>query len=157
MGIKQFHLVCTFIIRCFFSFCSKCFEKSQGMVVILPLVHMGFLQLMFSSLKQIILDQSRQNGFHLVCTFIIWCLFLIWHKRSENSLLILPLIRIGDITKWTFSNLKQIILVQSRQNEYEKRYQAVPAFPYCKQRKAGRGRNKTNETSCVCVDIHLWI
>jgi len=37
MGIKLFHLVCTFTIRCLFSFLIKCSETSLGVVVILPL------------------------------------------------------------------------------------------------------------------------
>ena len=41
MGIKQFHLVCTLIIWCFFSSWSECFKKSLGTVVILPLVRIG--------------------------------------------------------------------------------------------------------------------
>ena len=125
-GIKQFHLMCTFIIWCLFSSLTKCSEKSLGTVVILPLIHIGDLWLTFSSLKQLILDQTRQNRyqqFHLMCTFIIWCLFSSWTKYSEKSLgtvVILPLsyIHIGDI--WlTFSPLKQVILDQTRQNGYQ--------------------------------------
>ena len=36
------------------------------MVVILPLVRIGSLELMFSSLKQLILDQTSQNGYQTV-------------------------------------------------------------------------------------------
>ena len=43
IGIKQFHLVCTFIIWCLFLFLSECSENSLGAVVILPLLHIGFL------------------------------------------------------------------------------------------------------------------
>ena len=56
MGIKQFHLVCTFIIRCLFSFLIKCSETILGAVVILPLVMIGQLELTFSGLKQVIHD-----------------------------------------------------------------------------------------------------
>ena len=87
-------------------------------------IHIGDLWLTFSSLKRLILDQTRQNRykqFHLVCTFIIWCLFSSWSKCSEKSLgtvVILPLIHIGDL--WlTFSSLKQLILDQTRQNGYQ--------------------------------------
>ena len=38
MGIKQFHLVCTFLIWRLFSIWSKCSENSLGTVVILPLI-----------------------------------------------------------------------------------------------------------------------
>ena len=45
----------------------KCFEKSLGTVVILSLVWNGdFIFLMFSSLKQVILVQTRQNGYQTV-------------------------------------------------------------------------------------------
>ena len=45
---------------------SDCSEKSLGTVVILPLIHIGVLWLTFSSLKQLILDQSRQNGYQTI-------------------------------------------------------------------------------------------
>ena len=41
-------------------------KRVSGTVVILPLVHMGYLELTFSSLKQLILDQARQNGYQTV-------------------------------------------------------------------------------------------
>ena len=66
MGIKQLHLVCTFIIWCLFSFLIKCSETSLGAVVILPLVMIGQLELTFSGLKQAIHDQTRQNGYQTV-------------------------------------------------------------------------------------------
>ena len=66
MGIKQFHLVCTFIICCLFSFLIKCSQTSLGAVVILPLVVIGQLQLTFSGMKQVIHDQIRQNGYQTV-------------------------------------------------------------------------------------------
>ena len=66
MGIKQFHLVCTFIISCLFSFLIKCFEKSLVAVVILSLVWNDDLFLTFSRLKQVILVQTRQNGYQIV-------------------------------------------------------------------------------------------
>ena len=43
MGIKQFHLVCTFKIWCWFSSWSECFDNSLGTVVILSLVRIGYL------------------------------------------------------------------------------------------------------------------
>ena len=66
MGIKQFHLVCTFIIRCLFSFLIKYSETSLGAVVILPLVMIGQLELTFSGLKEVIHDRTRQNGYQTV-------------------------------------------------------------------------------------------
>ena len=45
-----------------FSFLIKCSETSLGAVVILPLVIIGQLELTFSGLKQVIHDQTRQNG-----------------------------------------------------------------------------------------------
>ena len=44
----------------------KCFQKSLDAVVILPLVWNGDLFLTFSSLKQVILVQTRQNGYQTV-------------------------------------------------------------------------------------------
>ena len=41
-------------------------EKSPGMVVILPLIHIGDLWLTFSSLKKLIFDETRQNGYQTV-------------------------------------------------------------------------------------------
>ena len=65
-SIKQFHLVCTFIIQCLFSSLIKCSETSLGAVVILPLIVISQLQLTFSDLKQVIHDQTRQNGYQTV-------------------------------------------------------------------------------------------
>ena len=65
-GIKQSHLVCTFIIWCLFSSLIKCSETSLGAVVILPLIVISQLQLTFSELKQVIHDQTRQNGYQIV-------------------------------------------------------------------------------------------
>ena len=69
----------------------KYFENSMGTIVILPFSYSGHIQLTFSDLKQVILDQVRQKWmcmkqFHLVCTFTIWCLFSFWGKYPENSL-----------------------------------------------------------------------
>ena len=66
IGIKQFHLVYTFIICCLFSFLIQSSETSLGVVVILPLVLIGQLELTFSGLKQVIHDQTRQNGYQTV-------------------------------------------------------------------------------------------
>ena len=44
----------------------KYFETSLGAVVILPLVMIDQLQLTFSGLKQVIHDQTRQNGYQTV-------------------------------------------------------------------------------------------
>ena len=66
MGIKQFLLVCTFIIWCLFSSWSEFPEKSLGTVVILPLIRISSLPLTISLLKQLILDQTRQNGYQAV-------------------------------------------------------------------------------------------
>ena len=41
MGIKQFHLVCTFIIWCLFLLWSECSENRLGTVVILSLIRSG--------------------------------------------------------------------------------------------------------------------
>ena len=66
MAIKQFHLVCTFVMFCLFSFLIKCSETSFGAVVILPVIMISQLQLTFSGLKQVIHDQTRQNGYQTV-------------------------------------------------------------------------------------------
>ena len=66
MGIKQFLLVCTFIIWCLFSSWSECSEKSPVTVVILPLISIGSLSLTISLLKQLIFDHPRQNGYQTV-------------------------------------------------------------------------------------------
>ena len=135
--------MCTFIIWYLFSFWSECSEKSLGTVVILSLIHIGDLWLTFSSLKQLILDQTRQNRYQTVpfsmyiqclfsCTFIIWCLtkfhlgVSVLKKRALVRLWFYHLImHIGDL--WlTFSSLKQLILDQTRQN----RYQTVPFSVY---------------------------
>ena len=44
----------------------KCSETSLGAVVILPLVMIGQLELTFSRLKQVLHDQTRQNGYQTV-------------------------------------------------------------------------------------------
>ena len=79
MGIKQFHLVCTFIFWCLFSFLIKYSETSLGGVVILPLVMIGQLQLTFSGLKQVIHDQAIQYGYQTVpfCVYIHNLMFSI--------------------------------------------------------------------------------
>ena len=77
MGIKQFHLVCTFIICCLFSFLIKCSQTSLGAVVILSLVVIGQLQLTFSGMKQVIHDQIRQNGYQTV-PFSVYILNLMF-------------------------------------------------------------------------------
>ena len=42
------------------------YETSLGAVVILPLIVIGQLQLTFPELKQVIHDQTRQNGYQTV-------------------------------------------------------------------------------------------
>ena len=42
------------------------FGKEPYTVVILPLIHIGVLWLAFSSLKQLILEQARQNGYQTI-------------------------------------------------------------------------------------------
>ena len=49
-----------------FSFLSEYSENSLGTVVILPLVCIGYLELTFSDLKQLILNQTEQNGYQTV-------------------------------------------------------------------------------------------
>ena len=108
---NSFHLVCTFIIWCLFSSWTKCSEMSLGTVMILPLIHIGDLWLTFSPLKQVILDQSRQNRyprwkqFHLVCTFIIWCLFSSWSKYSEKSLGTVVILPLSYTHRWLMTNV----------------------------------------------------
>ena len=165
MGIKQFHLVCTFIIWCLFSSWTKCSEKSLGMVVILPLIHIGDLWLTFSSLKELILDQTRQNRYQtvpLVCTFIIWCLFSSWSKCSEKSLgtvVILPLIHIGDL--WlTFSSLKQLILDQTRQNRHQTVHLVCTFIIWCLFSSWSKCSEKSFGTVVILPLIHigdLWL
>ena len=70
MGIKQFLSVCTFIFWSLFSSWSEWFEISLYTVVILPLIHIGFFSLTISSLKQLILDQTRQKGYQTVPFFM---------------------------------------------------------------------------------------
>ena len=108
---------------CLFSFWSECSEKSLGTVVILPLVHICVLWLMFSSLKQLILDQTRQNRYqtipfsvyihNLMFVFILKWVFWkeLWYGCEFITL------HIGDL--WlTFWSLKQLILDQTGQNRY---------------------------------------
>ena len=66
MGIKQFQLVCTFIILCLIFFLIKFSKNSLGVVVILPLIMIGQLELTFSGLKQLIHHQTKQNGYQTV-------------------------------------------------------------------------------------------
>ena len=47
-----------------FVFILECSKNSLGMVVILPLVHIGLL--VTNVLEQLILDQTRQNGYQTV-------------------------------------------------------------------------------------------
>ena len=132
MGIKQFHLVCTFIIWCLFSFWSECSENSLGTVVIFPLIHIGYLYLTFSGLKQLILDQTRQNGYQTVpfsvyihnLMFVFILEWVFW-KQPRYGCDVFPLIHIGYLYL-TFSGLKQLILDQTKQNGY----QTVPFSVY---------------------------
>ena len=54
----------------------QCSESSLGTAVNLLLIHIGQLQL--TGLKEVIPDKSVIKQFHLVCTFIILCLFTFW-------------------------------------------------------------------------------
>ena len=45
---------------------SECSENSLSAVVILSHVSKGYLKLTFSGLKQLILDQTEQNGYQTV-------------------------------------------------------------------------------------------
>ena len=57
--------------------------------MILPLIHIGDLWLMFSSLKWLILDQSRQNKYQTIPLSVYihnLMFFSIWVKCSEKSL-----------------------------------------------------------------------
>ena len=106
MGIKQFHLVCTFIIWCLFSSWSECSEKSLGTVVILPLIHTSSLSLTFSLLKQLILDQTKQDWYQTVpfSVYIHNLMFgftlewVLW-KGCRYSVVNLPLMSIGYLYK----------------------------------------------------------
>ena len=53
-------------VACYLIYYSKYSETSIGAVVILPLVMIGQLELTFSGLKQLILDQTRQNGYQTI-------------------------------------------------------------------------------------------
>ena len=82
MGIKQFHLVCTFIICCLFSFLIKCSKTSLGVVVILPLVMIEQLQLALSGqtgYQSTPLHMYIQN-FKLVCESSHVSLELEWEN-----------------------------------------------------------------------------
>ena len=106
MCIKQFLLVCTFIIWCLFSSWSECSEISIGTVVILPLIRIGSLSLTFSLLKQLILDQSRQNGYQTVpfgmyihnLIFVFILSRVLW-KECRYRVVNLPLVRISYLYK----------------------------------------------------------
>ena len=129
IGIKQFHLVCTFIIWCLFLLWSECSENSLGTVVILPLVSIGYLQL-FSDLKQLMLDQTKQNGYQTVpfsvyihnLMFVFTLEWVFWKESRYDC----------DFTtcigylQLTISDLKQLMLDQTKQN----RYQTVPFSVY---------------------------
>ena len=84
-----------------FSFWDECSKKeSLGMVVILPLVRMSYLELMFSSLKQLILDQTRQNGYQTVpfgvyMHNLMFVFNLEYFKHGLGTVVILRLVRIG--------------------------------------------------------------
>ena len=66
MGIKQFHLMCTFTLWCWFYLWSRPSEISVGRVEFLWLICSGQLRLTFPPLKQAILCQSEQNGYQTV-------------------------------------------------------------------------------------------
>ena len=51
-----------YIHNLMFVFILKCVEKGLSTVLILPLACIDYLELTISSLKQLILDQTRQNG-----------------------------------------------------------------------------------------------
>ena len=125
MGIKQFLLVCTFIIWCLFSFLINCFEKSLGAAVILSLVWNDDLFLTFSSLKQVILVQTKQNGYQTV-PFDVYIHNLMFVFISDKVFWKEPRCSFDFITCMErydlflmFSSLKQVILVQTRQNGYQ--------------------------------------
>ena len=131
MGIKHFHLVCTVIIWCLFSFLIKCSETSLSAVVTLPLVIISQLELTFSGLKQVIHDQTRQNGYQTL-PFSVYSHNLMFVFLFEQvywtclgAVVILPLVMIGQL-ELTFSGLKQVIHDQTRQNGY----QTVPFSVY---------------------------
>ena len=116
----------------FFSFLSEYSENSLGTVVILPLVCIGYLELTFSDLKQLILNQTEQNGYQTVPFSVyirnLMFFFSFLSEYSENSLgaaVNLPLVCIGYL-ELTFSDLKQLILDQTEQNGY----QTVPFSVY---------------------------
>ena len=99
--------------------------------MILPLVVIGQLELTFSGLKQVIHDQTKQNGYQTVpfsvyihnlmlVSFLINC-----SETSLGAVVILPLVMIGQL-ELTFSGLKQVIHDQIRQNGY----QTVPFSVY---------------------------
>ena len=123
--------MCTFIIWCLFSFWVKCSEKNLGIVVILPLIHIGDLWLTFSSLKQLILDQTRQNRYQTVpfsvCIHNLMFVFIlewVFWKEPWYGCDFITYTHRRLMTK--VSSLKQLILDQTRQN----RYQTVPFGVY---------------------------
>ena len=81
--------------------------------MILPLVMISQLELTFSCLKQVIHDQTRQNGYQTVPFSVyihnlMFVSFLIkYSETSIGAVVILPLVMIGPL-ELTFSGLKQL-------------------------------------------------
>ena len=127
MGIKQSHLMCTSIIWCLFSFWIRCSEISTGTVVILPLIHIGYLWLRFSGLKQVI---TRQNGYQTVpfdvyihnLLFVFILEWVFWNYSWYGCDFTTHTYRLLMIK---FLGLKQVILDQTRQNGYWPTFSAL--------------------------------
>ena len=63
MGIKQSHLMCTFIIRCLFPIWYKCSENGLDTAVILALIRIAYLQVTISTLELTKLDKMDINSY----------------------------------------------------------------------------------------------
>ena len=109
----------------------RVFQKSLGMVVI---YHLYVLLITNPSLKQLILDWTRQYGHQTVLfgvyvhnLMFVFILELVFQKESRCGC---------DITTWMYwlvvtkalSILKQLILDHTRQNVYIKQFNFVCTF-----------------------------
>ena len=115
MGIKQSHLMCTFIIWCLFPIWYKCSENGLGTVAILALVRIGYT-CTISTLKQEILDQTRQNGYQTVpfgmyIHNLMFVCILVWVFWKE--VVIVPLIHNGHCN---------VFILEWRQKVYYHQY-----------------------------------
>ena len=127
LGVKQFHLVCTFIIWCLFWFLIKCCGTSLDVVLILPFDWPITSNIFRAETSKYYMTKLEKNGYQTVpfSVYIHSLMFFFFSETSLGAVVILPLITIGQL-QLTFSSLRQLILDQTEQN----RYQTVPFIVY---------------------------